>query len=510
MKKRAVSLLSIIAVVISFAVGLKAQQINEREVRDILRQLSVKLGDLRYNLDYEVRQRGVTRSDETRLLQSFSELQNQLEDFQRKFDRRRDSQYEVSNLLLKAKVFNEELANFRVSFTVSRDWDSAKTLFDRLAAIYGVPSDWQTTRGRTTVTGNFRFSLNGSYSLDQNRSDDVREVADRAVKDTDVQDKVAASRDIEILLEPPQNLAIEIRGNRVTLESTLAPQITITADGRERTETLSDGRMLRIRATLRGQQELTINSFGDDSDYSVTFLLTEGGRALRVTRSATLYYLGKTVSAESFYFKTDSVARFGIYDRNYQDRTSWSDSRNGGKRQFIVPNGTIITGTLENEISTKTSKNYDRFSLTVVAPTQFRGAVIEGYVSNVSRSGRISGRPQIVFNFEKIRMPNGEVYDFRGTLISATDAEGKTVKTDPEGTAKGGSQTNEAVKRGAIGSALGAIIGAVAGGAKGAAIGAAIGASIGAGSVVVQGKDDLEFKAGSTLMIQSSSPNSNR
>jgi hypothetical protein len=173
-------------------------------------------------------------------------------------------------------------------------------------------------------------------------------------------------------------------------------------------------------------------------------------------------------------------------------------------------NGIILTGTLENDISTRNSKNYDRFTMTVVSPTEFRGAVIQGYLSGVSRSGRVSGRPQITFNFETIRMPNGETYDFRGVVMALTDTEGKTIRIDNEGAVKGDSQTKETVKRGAIGSAVGALIGAIAGGAKGAAIGAIIGGSAGAGSVVVQGKDDLDLKAGSSIMVQATTPSSQR
>ena len=40
----------------------------------------------------------------------------------------------------------------------------------------------------------------------------------------------------------------------------------------------------------------------------------------------------------------------------------------------------------------------------------------------------------------------------------------------------------------------------------GAAIGAIIGGSAGAGTVVLQGKDDLDLKKGSTMTVQSTSP----
>ena len=172
-----------------------------------------------------------------------------------------------------------------------------------------------------------------------------------------------------------------------------------------------------------------------------------------------------------------------------------------------MPNGTILTGILEKDIDTAVSQNNDRFELVVQAPNQYRGAIIEGYISGINRSGKVSGRSQVTFNFERIRLSNGQTYDFAGFLQSVTDENGKAVKVDTEGAAKGDSQTKETVKRGGIGAGVGAIIGAIAGGAKGAAIGAIIGGGAGAGSVVLQGKDDLQLRAGSSVTLQASSPN---
>lgn len=112
----------------------------------------------------------------------------------------------------------------------------------------------------------------------------------------------------------------------------------------------------------------------------------------------------------------------------------------------------------------------------------------------------------MTFNFERITLRNGQTYEFAGYLQSVTDQNGKIIKVDTEGTAKGDSQTKETLKRTGIGAGAGAIIGAIIGGAKGAAIGAAIGGGAGAGSVIAQGKDDLELKQGSTITIQASSP----
>jgi len=174
--------------------------------------------------------------------------------------------------------------------------------------------------------------------------------------------------------------------------------------------------------------------------------------------------------------------------------------------EFIVPNGTLITGLLENPIDTNVSQNNDRFRMTVQSPSQFRGAIVEGYISGVGRSGQVSGRSNVTFNFTKITLQDGKAYDFAGTLQSIRDAHGKDVKVDAEGIAKSDSQTKETVKRGGIGAGAGALIGAIFGGGKGAAIGAIIGGGAGAGSVIVQGREDIKLQQGSVLTVASSSP----
>jgi uncharacterized protein YcfJ len=81
---------------------------------------------------------------------------------------------------------------------------------------------------------------------------------------------------------------------------------------------------------------------------------------------------------------------------------------------------------------------------------------------------------------------------------------GETIQVDAQGTVQDNtSQTGKTVQRGAIGAALGALIGAVAGGGKGAAIGAVIGAGGGAGTVVVEGRNQLDLQRGTEVTITS-------
>ena len=79
---------------------------------------------------------------------------------------------------------------------------------------------------------------------------------------------------------------------------------------------------------------------------------------------------------------------------------------------------------------------------------------------------------------------------------------GNAIKVDNEGSAQGGSQTTQTIQRAGIVTAVGAI----AGGGKGAVIGGIIGAAGGAGSVFIQGKDNLELPRGTELTIRSSGP----
>ncbi|MBA2606269.1 MAG: hypothetical protein H0U96_05310, partial [Acidobacteria bacterium] len=48
---------------------------------------------------------------------------------------------------------------------------------------------------------------------------------------------------------------------------------------------------------------------------------------------------------------------------------------------------------------------------------------------------------------------------------------------------------------------------AIAGGGQGAAIGAVVGAGAGAGTVILQGRDDVELTQGTEFMITASAPN---
>lgn len=497
-----------------------AQRRNEREVRDAVRSLNSQIDDLKYDLEFEVKNNGgdAELEDASRGLEN---LQSKVSAFDQNLTGRRENRDDIAEIVTAAKDVDGALRSAEVNRALTNNWAAIKRSIDSLALKYGVTPDWSgrvsnASRGTSMpqpVRSALSSGLTGTYRLDIGRSENVADIIGSSNVAT------GNRQDLESKLEAPEELAIFVNGNQVTLASSKAAPVTIIADGREKTET-SGSRSIRTRATLRGQ-ELTVSSLGGETDYTIIFAPTDGGQTLKVTRRITTEYLPETIFAESVYSKTDAVARLGIDNRatpvdddtyssndpndvpGYGNSPSTVTPRIG---EFIVPNGTAIAGVLENPIDTKVSQNNDRFRLTVQSPDEFRGAVIEGYISGVGRSGQVSGRSNVTFNFTRITLRDGKAYDFAGSLQSIKDAQGKEVRVDTEGTAKGDSQTRETAKRGGIGAGIGALIGAIAGGGKGAVIGAVIGGGAGAGSVVVQGRDDLKLQQGAVMTVVSSSP----
>jgi len=194
------------------------------------------------------------------------------------------------------------------------------------------------------------------------------------------------------------------------------------------------------------------------------------------------------------------------YPNDYPNDYPNNYPNNSRRGEFLIPDNVSIVAVLNDDLSTKTVQEGERFTMTVESPSRYRGAVIEGYISDVNRSGRVSGRSQMTFNFQRIRH-YGRTYKFAGT-VEEVRVNGKNVNVD-EGSVRDNSRTKTTIKRGAIGAGVGAIIGAIVGGGKGAAIGAVIGAGAGAGTVLIQGKDDLEITSGSEVTIRSSAPGYN-
>ena len=470
---------AVVAMFAAFVLGTAgvadAQRRNDREVRDVLRSLTSKIDELDYNLNYQLKSNSANRDNVAEVSDDIRDLKSSVRDFQKNFDQKRENRDDVNRVIDAARRIDEFLNTYPQNRQITDNWNGTRSQIDRLGSNYGISTNWNNEEGPQSVkdyppypqpvqNNTISVGLSGTYQLDLAKSDSI----DDAIGNVNLGNDQRA--DLKDKLEAPGQIAIDIRGNQVILATSNASPVTFTADGREKVEQGANGKSLTLRATLNGQA-LNVASRGNGTDYTITFNSADNGQILKVTRRITTDYLDQTVFAESLYNKTDAVAGLGIntggsignnndnsgnnggYSDNDQNgnATNGSNPPYGGTPRtvpgrtgdYVVPNGTIISGILENEINTKASQNNDRFRLTVQSPNEFRGAVVEGYISGVARSGKVTGRSNVTFNFDKITLKDGKTYDFAGNLQSITDQTGKVVKVDAEGTAKGGSQTRQ-------------------------------------------------------------------
>lgn len=437
-------------------------------------------------------------------VRDFDESVRQLRD---RFDTRQSTAADVQDVLNRAARIDVFLNRHTVDARTRNQWSLLRSDLNQLASAYnlrwpqtgstyppynGYPNNTYPPYGRQV--GN---DLTGTYRADFSRSDNARDAAERATRDLAPSERRRIIDAVTQRLEAPEQLALDVRGRNVTIASTRAPQISFVADGRERIETNAAGRTVRSRATLSGDQ-LMVSTTGDrGNDFSVTFDSIDDGRRLNVVRRVYVQGLSAPVVVQSVYDKTADVARFDIYNPS---------SVPGSNAGFVVPDGTRVIGVLESNLSTRTAQVGERFTMRVTSPVEYQGALIEGHVSHVERSGRLSGRSFMTLDFDNIRLRDGRSYQFAGLVEAVREPDGDVVRVDTEGTVRDESQTTRTATRAAIGTAVGAIIGAIAGGGKGAAIGAIIGAGGGAGSVYVEGRNDLELRSGTEITVRSGAP----
>lgn len=500
------------------SIGMTAQaqyRTNDRQVRQLIRRIEDRTDRFRSSLNSALdrsRLDGTNREDNiNQFVNDFEQATNRLRD---NFNSRQSTTSDVQEVLNRASRIDRfmQRQGSRLDATAQNDWIALRSDLSTLASYYRVSWNWNNqnypTYGNNDGGYNGGYASNrltGTFRLDASRSDDARSAAERATRGLSYRDRQRVLDQVTARLESPEMLAIERRGSNVTIASSRAPQITFAADGRDRIEQTPSGRTVRARATLYGDQ-LTVSTTGNTgNDFTATFEPVDNGQRLRVTRRVTVEGLYQPVVVQSVYERTSNVAQWNVYTggQNYPNYPQTGTTSG----DFVVPNGTQLVAVLNDNLSTRQVREGDRFTMTVNQPSQFYGATIDGYVSNVQRSGRVTGRSQMTLNFENIRLRNGQSYRFAGIVEAVRTASGETVRVDNEGgVQESDSQTNRTVTRTAIGTAVGAIIGAIAGGGKGAAIGAAVGAGAGAGSIYAQGRDDLELTSGTEVVIRASGP----
>jgi hypothetical protein len=467
------------------------------QMERLFQRLQVRVNAFRTSLESSLRTSPIdnTTRREENVLEHLSSLNAALDRLEDRYRRREPVAADAQEVLRHAELVNRFMGRRNLSYQAERNWVSLRTDLTTLARSFNIAWRWDTPQNLACLTGTFR--------LDASRSDNLEAIAEREARSLSSNQRERVRNLILRRLAPPEMLAFELRGRSITMASTHAQPVTFEADGRTRYDENRQGRRIAVVANLSGDR-LIINRTGERGrEFYVTFDPLNDCRTLRVTRRVNVPGTSRRVTVQSTYNKTSEIAQLDLF--RGRPGPGAGGGWNGGN--FGVEDGAQLVATLNNELSTERSREGDRFTMTVRSPSRYEGAVIEGRVYRVSRSGRLSGRSEMALQFDRIRLPNGRSYDFTGYIETVRTADGRVIRVDNEDSIQAErGQTRRTVERAGIGAAIGAVLGAIIEGGEGALIGAAIGAGAGAGSIFIEGREDLDLDPGTEITLRAPAP----
>ena len=154
-----------------------------------------------------------------------------------------------------------------------RQWNLIRTDLDQLARLYRVSWSWNQNLPPFPQDrwggGGRNNRLDGTYRLNVSQSDNVDAIISQTVSSTAVRDR--QRQNLTRRLTAPQTIAIEARGNTVTMATDFGSQVSLTADGRAITETNNRGRSTTTRVTMNGNSLMIVTQGDRNNDYTVTF-----------------------------------------------------------------------------------------------------------------------------------------------------------------------------------------------------------------------------------------------
>jgi len=159
----------------------------------------------------------------------------------------------------------------------------------------------------------------------------------------------------------------------------------------------------------------------------------------------------------------------------------------------LLGSQTVVQGTLEQTISSKTAQVGDPFVLDVIGPypgddQRYAGAKVYGHVATVGHAGGLK-RGSVALAFDRLTLADGTTASLQGQVLSL-DAQGNRANT-----------TSKAIIGGVVGSVLGNYLGKHIGTSIGGAVGA-IGGALYAAST----GQNVQVPQGSTVALKTTAP----
>ena len=172
--------------------------------------------------------------------------------------------------------------------------------------------------------------LTGVYRIDIPASDKLYSVVADASSNVPFGEQQRFFIDLAVRLTPPDLLAIEQQGTRISLGSSRAPRISFVADGVTRTTRAQDGHVIRVRLSVEdtmGSKRLVFTSSGKAEDnFTIVFESIENGARLRIVRTIEAEALSQPLVIQTVYNKISEVAQWELYGEPQIARDSVSAS----------------------------------------------------------------------------------------------------------------------------------------------------------------------------------------
>ncbi|HYE75174.1 MAG TPA: hypothetical protein VEF04_17665, partial [Blastocatellia bacterium] len=118
----------------------------------------------------------------------------------------------------------------------------------------------------------------------------------------------------------------------------------------------------------------------------------------------------------------------------------------------VIPRGTELKIRLRDEIDTKNSQDGDKFSATVIDPSRYAEARIDGHIARVQQSGKLKGKTALSLVFDRIHFSNGASSSLDAQIVRVY-GEDSAKNVNEEGEISSGSKGKTTTTRTAGGAA---------------------------------------------------------
>ena len=193
--------------------------------------------------------------------------------------------------------------------------------------IYPLPPSQPASRSQRTE----RSALTGVYRIDIPASDRLYSVVAGASSSLPFAAQQRFFIDLAVRLTPPDLLALEQEGTRISMGSSRAPRMTFVADGVLHNTKAAEGHVVHVRLShdhAAGNERLVFTSRGRTEDnFSVEFESLDSGKRLRVVRRIAAEGLDHPLVIRTIYNKISDVARWELYGEPQVATVSSSSDR---------------------------------------------------------------------------------------------------------------------------------------------------------------------------------------